>query len=222
MENKKPTLRDLVKILKEEIRPIYNYKMLQRIHCDLDSAVNNPNPQDGEYCRIIAESKDYLFYSYMAHDDNSGGYVIRRTKAKMREKRFFGKNYKMSCVFEPYLFQCNSYGERGRFFIYAKNMETGEETKCDWLGKGDVFLTDSGFGRFYVQDVIKSVDIENGQLVFHVHRNKSSAPEYVSSTEGEYRDDFDFDTDYKLIITLESGELRPVAVFDTDTVIMEN
>ena len=37
-------------------KAIYEYKMMEQVDCDLDTAIKNPNPGFQEYCKIIAES----------------------------------------------------------------------------------------------------------------------------------------------------------------------
>jgi tetratricopeptide (TPR) repeat protein len=192
----------------KEEKAIYEYKMMEQVDCDLDAAIQNPNPGFMDYCKLIAESSDYLFYSYKAFKDNSGGYVIRRSKANPAQKLFFGENYQLSCVFKDYLFQCGHSGERGRFFIYAKNIFTGNVQKCDWLGKGDIFVVINGFGRFYVQDTINTVSVQNETLVFDVTRKKSSRTENT--------DKYDIDTDYSLKVTIENGQFKPIAFFNIE------
>lgn len=189
-------------------KAIYEYKMMEQVDCDLDVAIQNQNPGVMDYCRLIAESSDYLFYSYKAFKDNSGGYVIRRSKANPGQTLFFGENYQLACVFKDYLFQCGHSGERGRFFIYAKNVFTGNLLKCDWLGKGDVFVVINGFGRFYVQDTINKVSVQKDTLIFDVTRKKSS--------RSESTDKYDIDTDYSLKVTVENGQFKPIAYFNID------
>ena len=178
------------------------YKMMERINCDLDSAVNNPKPGFSDYCRIVAESTNYRFYSYQSFEDNSGGYVIRRSKSNPTEKVFFGENYQMDCVFDSYLIQCGHSGERGCFYVHAKHIETGKAMKCDWLGKGDVFVVINGYGRFYVKDI----GVEGNKLILHVKRKKS--------TRNDSSDKNDIDTEYTLVVTMENGQFKPVAVFN--------
>lgn len=187
-------------------KSIYEYKMMEQVKCDLDAAMRNPNPGYSEYCRLIAESNDYLFYSYMSYQDNSGGYVIRKSKTNPRETLFFGENYQLACIFKNFLFQCGHSGERGRFYIFAKNILTGNVLKCDWLGKGDVFVNINGYGRFYVQDTINNVSVQGDTLVFDVTRKKSS--------RSENPDKYDVDTNYSLKVTIENGHFKPVAYFN--------
>lgn len=156
-------------------KAIYEYKMMEQVDCDLDAAIRNPTPGFMDYCKLTAESTDYSFYSYKAFQDNSGGYVIRRSKNNPAQTLFFGENYQLSCVFKDYLFQCGHSGERGRFYIFAKNILTGNVIKCDWLGKGDVFVNINGYGRFYVQDTINSISAQGDTLVFDVTRKRSSS-----------------------------------------------
>ena len=189
-------------------KAIYEYKMMEQVDCDLDTAIKNPNPGFQEYCKIIAESTDYKFYSYKTHSDSSGGYVIRRSKANPKETLFFGENHQLACVFQQYLILCDHSGQRGRFYIHARNIITGFEQKCDWLGQGDLYVVVNGYGRFFVQDSIKDIRVEGARLVFNIQRKKSN--------HNEPEDKHNIDTEYQLIVTQENRQLKPVAVFDAE------
>lgn len=205
--NRKKNTTPVIKPSKE--KAIYEYKMMEQVNCDLDAALSNPNPGFMDFCKIIAENDKYRFCSYKAFKDNSGGYVIRQNKANPAEKLFFGENFQMACIYKSYLFQSGHSGERGRFYIFAKNIETGNVVKCDWLGKGDVFVNINGYGRFYVQDTINDFGVENDELVFHIKREKSNNETPL--------DKYDIDTEYILKVTIENGQFKPVAIFNVET-----
>lgn len=190
-------------------KAIYEYKMMEQVDCDLDAALSNPNPGFMDFCKIVAENDKYRFYSYKTFKDNSGGYVIRQSKANPAEKLFFGENYRLACIYKSYLFQSNHSGERECFYIYAKNIETGNVVKCDWLGKGDVFVNINGFGRFYVQDTINDFGVENDELVFHIERRKCNNETPL--------DKYDIDTEYILKVTIENGQFKPVTIFNIES-----
>ncbi len=65
---------------KSKEKAIYEYKMMEQVDCDLNAALNNPNPDFMDHCKIIAENDKYRFCSYKAFEDDSGVYVIRQSK----------------------------------------------------------------------------------------------------------------------------------------------
>ena len=117
----------------------------------------------------------------------------------------------MSCVFWKYLFQCDWQEERGfGEQIVAKDIESGRVFSCDWLGKGDYIVSISGYGRIYGQDKIESMEVVDEKLYFRIKRQKSN--------HGECTEEHDYDCFYTLRVTMENGELKPVALFDSETV----
>lgn len=187
-------------------KKIYEYKPMEKVKIDIDAALNNPSPKNREYCKLFAETNEYNFYMYEAYSDESGGYVLRQRKSKPKDIVFLGNHKQLACVFEDFLFQTEHTGERGRFYIQATNIENGVTEYYDWLGKGNHYITPGGYGRFYCQDIINEMYVENKKLIFNITRIKSNTNEiYRTLGYKQYVDEYDYDMDYKLEVTLENG-----------------
>lgn len=190
-------------------KPLYRCKMMERISCDLDSALSNPKPRSDEHCEIIAETDKYLFYRYNAYEDNSGGYIVRREKGRPSRMVFFGNNTRMVCFFKGYLFQCNHVGPREKIGIFAKQINTGKTFRFDWLGQGELRVwrlpdvIDS-----YVQDTINDMTVEGDELVFNITR--------LRSEEKGLDDKYNIDMDYVLKVSFTGGKFVPKAYYSLE------
>ena len=195
----------------------YKCKILEKYKIDIEKTNQLYKPGDSardniygrEYCELIAESNDYRFYSYRTCTDGSGGYVLRQEKKAPKNVVYFGGCKRFNCVFKGYLFQVSANDLLGIFAVTARNVVTGEEKKFNWFGKKARYCVINGYGRFFCQDTVKGVSVQDGKLIFEVSRVKSNDP----LNKSEEIDEFDIDTMYKLVVEYIDKKFKAKAVF---------
>ena len=192
-------------------KKIYQHKMLERCKVDLEEALRQSGTEDNNHCGLVAESKEYLFYRYAAYSDGSGGYILRRNKAKPKEIVFFGRSRRYNCVFHDFLFQVDASGELGRFYITCTNIYSGEKSKCPWLSEKANFISINGYGRFYCQDSVNEMYVADDKLVIKVYRKKITQ---VRMEDSAYLNDpNNIETPYTLIVSMDAGRFQVKYVF---------
>lgn len=195
----------------------YQCKILEKYKIDIEKTnqafqrgENKRQPWEGtERCDFVGESEFYHFYRYRTYPDFSGGYILRREKSKPKNVVYFGENKIFNCVFHDYLFQVSSGGELGRFGITGRNVNDGTLIKFNWLSEKAKFVLINGYGRFYSQDSVKKVYIQDGKLIFEVSREKSEDPREKNPKPDKY----DLDIEYKLVVDYEAGKFVATRVF---------
>ena len=198
------------------VKKIYEYDMLERYAIDVEKTnaefhnktdINEYDEQ--EYCKLIGETEKYMFYSYKTYTDGSGGYILRQEKERPEIVVYFGESRIFNCIFGNILFQVNDNDETGFFNVLGKNVETGKVYKFNWFSPNSIFVNATGYGRFFCQDTVKKVYVENDKLFFEVSRRKSSDPFH----EYEGNPKYDVDMDYTLTVTYNEGKLKVVASY---------
>ncbi len=188
----------------------YNHKILERYWIDIDK-INRRfelySSEDKfldklEYCKLVAESDKYYFYSYRTYRDGSGGYILRREKKQRDRIVYFGEAKKFNIVFNDYLFQVNASCEIGRSHIVAKGIDNGYVLKFDWLSKTPMCYTINNFLRYYSQDSVSDVFIRNDNLIFKISRKQSN------SKDRDISNPYDKNLDYELVVTYENGSFK--------------
>lgn len=199
----------------------YQYKVLERYKIDIEKTnqlfqsgqTNTESWKGREFCELVAEDSQYRFYGYRTHSDHSGGYILRQEKQNPKKVVFFGDNKQMNCVFHGYLFQVNRSGELGRFGITGRNVNDGSLTQFNWLSDKAKYIVINGYGRFYSQDSVKSVSVNNDKMIFKVSREKSSDPRKKEASTDKY----DIDVEYDLVVEFISGKFKATRMFPAIT-----
>lgn len=171
--------------------------------------------------KYIAESHDYLFYSYHSDENKAWGtYLVRVTKRNPTEMVFFGEQEDWNCIFHEYLF---SIDKRSGFFsdlsLRQVDVDSGEESALDLFGKGRVF---EAFGRDSVheicQDKIQNMYVKDDVLVLEVSRKEGSVRPGVIEK-------YNKDLEYRIEISFDNTELKVDKIFpeipDSDNEISE-
>ena len=122
---------------------------------------------------------------------------------------YFGGCKRFNRVFKGYLFQVSANDLLGIFAVTARNVVKGEEKKFNWFGKKARYCVINGYGRFFCQDTVKGVSVQDGKLIFEVSRVKSNDP----LNKSEEIDEFDIDTMYKLVVEYIDKKFKAKAVF---------
>ena len=177
-------------------------KMMEKVNCDLDTALTNPNPAMQEYCRMIGATKDYIFYAYQCYEDGSGGHIIRRDRKNPSIKVYFGNSCTKIVLINDFLFLLNARVSFGCSTILAINVHTGKTQELDWLGKGTNFLVVNRNGHTFSQDQVICASAFLDQLTVFVKRRKSD--------NADPNNKFDIDTDYKIEVDVTSEISTPI------------
>lgn len=151
-----------------------------------------------EYCELVAESEKYYFYSYRTYSDGSGGYILRRDKKNKDKIVYFGESKEFNIAFHDYLFQIDKKG------IIGKNIEDGTVQHFNWLSTKSNFTLNGNFGRYYSQDSVKDIYIDENKLVLKISR--------VSSHE-EPNDIYNRTMVYNIVVNYNNGKFEATKIF---------
>ena len=144
-------------------KAIYKYNMLEKYKIDIESAKNDGNT----VVEKIGESLNYIFYKFREKDATlSSYYILRQEKSNPKKVVYFGEYEDINCVFNEHLFLTRKSGELNRFdrFI-CLNVETGEKTIYKWKSPFGYMEVINGYGRFYNQDSIEKIYVENNKMI---------------------------------------------------------
>lgn len=166
------------------VKEPYEYKILEKYPIDI-AATNRLFEQKNlpdrigrgrECCERIGESLRYIFYRYRSHSDGSGGYILRQAKDSSKDVVYFGTSQAMQCIFDEKLFLVNgrSTPYSRNHYVLCRDVETGQEERCYWFGKGQCYLEQpQPWGRqTYCQDFVRKMFVCNKSLAFEVLRYK--------------------------------------------------
>ena len=173
-------------------KAIYKYNMLEKYKIDLEFAKNDGNT----VVEKIGESLNYIFYKFREKDATlSSYYILRQEKSNPKKVVYFGEYEDINCVFNEHLFLTRKSGELNRFdrFI-CLNVETGEKTIYKWKSPFGYMEVINGYGRFYNQDSIEKIYVENNKMIMEVNRKKTSDKEAL---------EYEYNLDMKYILTIE-------------------
>lgn len=173
-------------------KAIYKYNMLEKYKIDLEFAKNDGNT----VVEKIGESLNYIFYKFREKDATlSSYYILRQEKSNPKKVVYFGEYEDINCVFNEHLFLTRKSGELNRFdrFI-CLNVETGEKTIYKWKSPFGYMEVINGYGRFYNQDSIEKIYVENNKMIMEVNRKKTSDKEAL---------EYEYNLDMKYILTVE-------------------
>ena len=195
-------------------KDIFEYKILERYKIDIaktnrnfrDTPQSKGLPQKREYCEKIGESEKYIFYSYLSYNDGSGGYVLRASKEDPRNIVYFGENKKFSCIYKNHLFLVDTIGFTRKLLAISRDIDTGVQFEYDWFGKRSYFKGHGNLHRIS-QDSVNGLSVINDQLVFDVTRTR------VKPYDENDDDEYNIDSDYKLIVNFKNGSFYATAVF---------
>lgn len=146
---------------------------------------------------IIAETTDYFVYSYQRKSDRKK-YLIRQSKRNRNEIVYFGYEPDSVCFFNGQLFFI-THGFAGGDGIASIDINSGQRSSDEykWFSERTVVFVDVGVN----QDIVKSLHVENGNLIIDVSRVGSSYQK-----KGDLEDLFDVSMDYKLSVRVENGK----------------
>lgn len=184
-------------------KPLYEHEILEPVAIDINKAKKSSQIR----CKKICSYLQYVFYSYGAESDDSGGYLLRYDSFA-KKVVYFGINYQLNCAYQGFLFSADRSGyPGGGYYVTKKNIKTADEERCYWLGPGLVFYVD----HLFCQDSIKKMYVTNDALVIEVHREKSYyfPKEYSKYTLSKYN----ADTDYIITVTYIDGKFNVEKTF---------
>lgn len=173
-------------------KAIYKYNILEKYKIDLEFAKNDGNT----VVEKIGDSLNYTFYKFREKDATlSSYYILRQDKSNPKKVVYFGEYEDINCVFNEHLFLTRKSGELNRFdrFI-CLNVETGEKTIYKWKSPFGYMEVINGYGRFYNQDSIEKIYVENNKMIIEVNRKKTTDKE---------AQEYEYNIDMKYILTIE-------------------
>ena len=198
--------------------PSGTLQLLTPLDIDVNRAekygVNVSSSIDGAVCKRIAENKDYIFYNYGCFKDGSGGCNLRQSKQDEKQVVFFGEARILSCIFHGFLFQVNHHDYGSELYLWAKDVETGNEKVFSWFGK---YSIPTGFGSRYSQDDISEmyVDEATDTLIIKAHRRFCETTLQKQNIEDDL---FNIETDYYLSITFDNFDFHATAIYDKTSI----
>lgn len=178
-------------------KSIYKYNMLEKYKINLELAKNDGNT----VVEKIGESLNYNFYKFREKDATlSYFYILRQDKKNPKKVVYFGNYEDINCIYNEHLFLTRKSGELNRFdHFICLNVETGEKTTYRWKSPFGYMEVINGYGRFYNQDSIEKIYVENNKMIMEVKRTKTPDKE---AQEYEYN----IDMNYKLTVEYINGE----------------
>lgn len=188
-------------------KDLHQYDMLEPVLVNVDEALSVTSESSDVHCSLIAETPLYEFFRYRA-SRYGFDHVLRREKASSPNVVYFGYCKSMSCTFHNYLFQADHWVGIHKFYIYCKNITTGEIREFDWLGKGWVI---GPFHHLYCQDSIDTMYTDGEKLIIKVTRRKSDPNHTKNLTPSQQK--FDYDTPYRIEVVYEDGKFRCRSLF---------
>lgn len=172
------------------------------------------------YSKFIVETDNYDFFTFNTYEDNSGGYILRISKADPQNVVFFGPNQSFACAIHNHIITADRYTNYGLpLKVYCIDAETGTTYSYRWFSEKSTLIVTPISSELFSQDTITSMKIikdtdDNDILRIDVNRTRLANERGNPFDTEEYRNDpLNKDMDYYILAKLENGHLVPQIIY---------